>query len=146
MPGMTANVQFLVAEKNDVLAIPNIALRFRLPEENTEAQTLLRRERSRTAPRVGQRRTSRRGGSGTGGGEENRVRQVKVHVLKDGRAQPVEIQVGISDGSRTEVVGGLLALNDPVIIGMSSSATGQGQSGVANPFQPARPSRTFGFR
>jgi len=146
MPGMTANVQFLVAEKEDVLAIPNIALRFRPPEENSESQALLRRERGRSAPRVGQRRTSRRGGSGTGGGEGRLVRQVKVHVLKDGQARPVDIQVGITDGSKTEVVAGPLAANDAVIIGMSSSATGQGQTGVANPFQPARPSRTFGFR
>jgi hypothetical protein len=32
-----------------------------------------------------------------------------------------------------------------VIIGMSGSATAQGQSGVANPFQPQQP-RGFGFR
>ena len=28
-PGMTANVQFLVAQKEDALSIPNIALRFK---------------------------------------------------------------------------------------------------------------------
>ena len=37
-PGMTANVSIIVAEKKDVLKIPNAALRFRLPEkEKTKA-------------------------------------------------------------------------------------------------------------
>jgi HlyD family secretion protein len=142
-PGMTANVQFLVSEKEDVLTVPNMALRFRPPEDKNEAQDLLRQEQGRAAPRVGQRRTSR--GSGSGGGEGRRVRQVKIYVVKDGKAQPVEVQAGITDGSKTEVVAGALNENDLVIIGMSGSATAQAQSGVANPFQPQQP-RGFGFR
>jgi len=142
-PGMTANVQFLVSEKEDVLTIPNMALRFKPPEEKSEAQDLLRQEQGRAAPRVGQRRTSR--ASGGGGGEGTRVRQVKVYVMKDAKAQPVEVQVGITDGSKTEVVAGSINENDPVIIGMSSSAAAQAQGGVANPFQPQQP-RGFGFR
>jgi HlyD family secretion protein len=140
-PGMTANVQFLVSQKEDVLTIPNMALRFKPPEDKSEAQDLLRQEQSRVAPRPGQRRTSR--GGGTGGGGVTTVRQVKVYVMKGDKAQPVEVQVGITDGSKTEVVSGALNENDPVIIGMSTSA--QAQSGVANPFQPQQ-QRGFGFR
>jgi HlyD family secretion protein len=140
-PGMTANVQFLVSQKEDVLTIPNMALRFKPPEDKSEAQDLLRQEQSRVAPRPGQRRTSR--GGGTGGGGVITARQVKVYVMKGDKAQPVEVQVGITDGSKTEVVGGPLNENDLVIIGMSSSA--QAQSGVANPFQPQQ-QRGFGFR
>jgi HlyD family secretion protein len=142
-PGMTANVQFLVSEKEDVLTVPNMALRFRLPEDKNEAQDLLRQEQGRVAPRVGQRRTSR--GSGSGGGEGRRVRQVKIYVVRDDKAEPVEMQAGITDGSKTEVIAGALKENDLVIIGMSGSATAQTQSGVANPFQPQQP-RGFGFR
>jgi HlyD family secretion protein len=142
-PGMTANVQFLVSEKEDVLTVPNMALRFRPPEDKNEAQDLLRQEQGRAAPRVGQRRTSR--GGGGGGGEGRRVRQVKIYVVKNGTAQPVDVQAGITDGSKTEVIAGALNENDAVIIGMSSSATGQAQSGVANPFQPQQP-RGFGLR
>jgi len=132
-PGMTANVQFLVAQKEDALTIPNVALRFRPPEDKDAAQELLRQEQGRAAPRVGQRQT-RRAGSG-GAGEGRRVRQVKIYMLKDGKAQPVDVQVGITDGSKTEIIAGSLNENDPVIIGMSSSANGQAQSGVVNPFQ-----------
>jgi len=140
-PGMTANVQFLVSEKEDALTVPNMALRFKPPEEKNEAQELLRQEQSRAAPQVGARRTSR---SGAGGGAEaRRVRLVKIYVLKDGKAQPLEVQLGITDGSKTEVVSGKLAENDPVIIGMASGASASTQ-GVANPFQPAGP--RFGVR
>jgi len=140
-PGMTANVQFLVSQKEDVLSIPNMAMRFKPPEEKNEAEELLRQERSRTAPRPGARRTSRSGGGG--GAEARRVREVRIYLLQDDKAQPVEVQLGISDGSKTEVVSGDVKENDPVIIGMASGA--QGQTGVANPFQPSG-RRLFGFR
>jgi HlyD family secretion protein len=140
-PGMTANVQFLVSEKEDVLTIPNMALRFKPPEEKNEAQDALRQERSRAAPRVGARRTSRPGRSGGG---VRPVRDVKIYVLKGARAQPVDVQLGITDGSKSEVISGPIDENDLVIIGMSSSASAQGQAGVTNPFQPVRP--RVGFR
>jgi HlyD family secretion protein len=142
-PGMTANVQFLVSRKEDVLTIPNMAMRFKPPEEKEEAQELLRREQSRTAPKVGEKRTSRQSaarGSGAAGGGTRRAR---IYLLRDDKAQPVEIQLGITDGSRTEVRSGDVKENDPVIIGMSS--TDSSGPAVANPFQP-QPSRGFGFR
>jgi HlyD family secretion protein len=141
-PGMTANVQFMVSRQEDVLAVPNMALRFKPPEYKDEAQDLLRQEQSRAAPKVGARRTSRSGGSGGGGRGERRVR---IYVLRDARVHPVEVELGITDGSKTEVRGGELKENDAVVIGMSSAAGSQGQTGVANPFQPSQP-RGVGFR
>jgi len=141
-PGMTANVQFLVAQREDALSIPNIALRFRPPEEKDEAQVLLTKAQGQTAPRVRQRQTRRVGNSGSGGGGARRVRQVKVYMLKEGKAQAVDVQVGITDGSKTEIIAGLNE-NDPVIIGQSSGASATTQGAVANPFQPQMPR---GFR
>jgi HlyD family secretion protein len=144
-PGMTANVQFLVSRQEDVLTIPNMAMRFRPPDQKDEAQDLLRQERSRAAKPVGTRRTSRAAGVGGGGGRGRSNRSVTVYVLKDNRAQPVEIQLGITDGSRTEVRGGELNEKDPLIIATSSAATA-GQSGVVNPFQPQQQRGPGGFR
>jgi hypothetical protein len=62
------------------------------------------------------------------------ARRARVYALRDGKAQPLEVQLGITDGSRTEVLGGDLQEDDQVIIGMSSSAASS--TGVANPFQP----------
>ena len=138
-PGMTANVQFLVSRQEDVLAIPNMAMRFKPPNEKDEAQELLRQEQSRAAPRVGARRTSR---SGQGGGAGRGPRRLRIYVLRDSKAQPVEVELGITDGSKTELKGGEVKENDVVIIGMASGAASQSQPGIANPFQPSRP----GFR
>jgi HlyD family secretion protein len=135
-PGMTANVQFLVSRQENVLTIPNMAMRFKPPDQKDEAEDLLRQERSRVAKPVGTRRTSRAAGAGGGGGGGRGNRSVTVYVLKDNKAQLVEIQLGITDGSRTEVRPGALKENDPVIIAASSAGATSGQSGVANPFQP----------
>ena len=143
-PGMTANVQFLVSRKEDVLTIPNMALRFKPPEEKEEAQELLRREQTRTAPKVGERRTSRQSVAGGGGAAGRGTRRVRIYVLREDKAQPIEVQLGITDGSKTEVTSADLRENDPVIIGMSSGAS-SANPGVANPFQPSQP-RGFGFR
>jgi HlyD family secretion protein len=139
-PGMTANVQFLVSRKEDVLAIPNMAIRFKPPDVKDEAQELLRQEQGRAAPRVGARRTSRSGG----GGGPTRERRVKIYVLRNSKAHPVEVQLGITDGSKSEVRDGELNENDAVIIGMASGANNSNQSGVANPFQPPQQPRGFG--
>jgi HlyD family secretion protein len=133
-PGMTANVQFLVSRRENVLTIPNMALRFKPSDQRDEAQELLRQEKSRAAAPVGTRRTSRAAGAGSGGGARGN-RRVTVYVMKANRAQPVEVQLGITDGSRTEVRDGDLRENDPLIIAASSTAPA-GQSGFANPFQP----------
>ena len=78
----------------------------------------------------------RSGGPGGGGAGRN-VRRLTIYVLKGGQAEPVEVQLGITDGSKTEVTGGEINENDSVIIGMTGGA--QTSSGVANPFQPRRP-------
>jgi HlyD family secretion protein len=118
-------------------------MRFKPPEEKEEAQELLRREQSRTAPKVGERRTSRQSAAGGSGAAGGGTRRARIYLLRDDKAQPVEIQLGITDGSRTEVRSGDVKENDPVIIGMSS-ADSSGPA-VANPFQPQR-SRGFGLR
>jgi HlyD family secretion protein len=141
-PGMTANVQFLVNRREDVLTIPNMALRFKPPDQKSEAQELLRQEQSRAAPTVGARKTSRSpGGAGGGGGRSGR--RISLYLLRNGKAEPVEVQLGITDGSKTEIREGEIKENDPVIIGVSSGA--QSQTGVVNPFQPSQP-RGIGFR
>ena len=142
-PGMTANVQFLVNRREDVLTIPNMAIRFKPPEQKDEAQELLRREQTRAAPTIGARKTSRSPGGGGGGGGRG-GRRITLYVLSAGKAEPVEVQLGITDGSKTEVRDGELKENDPVIIGLTSAGT-QSQTGVVNPFRPSQP-RGFGLQ
>ena len=138
-PGMTANVQFLVAQKED--ALDDSQYRAAFPSaggERTKPRSYCARSRD------GPRRESVNGkpaaaaAAAAAAAKARRVRQVKVYMLKDGKAQPVDVQVGITDGSKTEIIAGLNE-NDPVIIGMSSGASAQAQSGVVSPFQPQVP-------
>jgi len=66
-------------------------------------------------------------------------RRVTIYLLKDNKAQPVEVQLGITDGTRSEVLGEVVNENDLVVIGMSSATASAAQPGVANPFQPQQP-------
>ncbi len=87
-PGMTANVTFEVAKSENVLRIPNAALRF---DPNP-------REASNGRPRQGKRR-----------------RAPSVYILKEGRPFKVELEIGLSDGTMSELKGTALAEDDAVI-------------------------------
>lgn len=121
-PGMTANVTFVYAEKDDVLRVPNAALRFRPPPN------LL-------AGGAGGARQARNG-AGEGGGSARAPRRAEAPETPDQRSvwvlradQPVQVRIrtGISDGSQTEVVDGELQQGDAVI----TDAAGP-PSGMAN--------------
>ncbi len=123
-PGMTANVTFVYARADDVLRVPNAAMRFRLDPS------------AAGGPRAGaggpgggsgeDRRAEGRGGEGRGGGgEDGGVRrrrpelgpdQKRVWVLREGAPRPAVLEAGLSDGSFTEVKGGELAEGDQVIV------------------------------
>ena len=97
MPGMTAYVNVQVAQRKDVLTVPNAALRFR-PTESTEVV-----QRGKAPPRAS-------GHSGT------------VYVLEARKLRAVPVQTGISDGRVTEIVAGDLNAGDSVVIGVQAAA------------------------
>ncbi len=123
-PGMTANVSVIVAEHNDVLRIPNSALRFRPPDASTNS-----------APRAaggGGAPGSRPGGSSGGHPKGERRPARTVYVLKDAKLQQVQVKTGITDGIYTEITDGL-SENDKVV----TSATykqGSAAAQASNPF------------
>jgi HlyD family secretion protein len=90
LPGMTANVRIVVEERADALKVPNAALRWRPADAEAPADL--------PKPRARERRTT-------------------VYVLEDGRPRPVELKLGLNDGSSTEVLGGELAEGREVIVG-----------------------------
>lgn len=111
LPGMTAYVDVTVAEKNDVLRVPNAALRFRpaeAEEKTTEnpagglAQGLVRSALP-AGPGMGRpqaRDKARRGGdAGEGTGT--------VYVLEGDVLRAVVLKTGIADKRYTEVLEGL---------------------------------------
>jgi HlyD family secretion protein len=123
-PGMTANVNFVFANRDNVLRVPNGALRFR---PTPEALALAKGEPKQgakgddsgvgAAPGAEQRPSgSRPGGKGGAGRGDETPDRKSVWVLSEGMPNQVRIKIGASDGSKTEVVEGPLAESDLVIV------------------------------
>jgi HlyD family secretion protein len=136
-PGMTANVEFLVSRKEDVLKIPNAALRFRpLSERQPPAQVAAAGQAGGPGPEAGGGAGRRGGSPNAGQGSRNREggvnRQGTVYTIRDQKAIPVRVRLGISDGSYSEVVAGDLKAGDQIILSMASQTS-------------STPRRFFGF-
>jgi len=131
-PGMTANVEFLVSRKGDVLRIPNVAIRFKPPSEKQDAQELLRQANRSGGGGRGSRGRAASGRPRSGDGKDGRW--VRIYVLKDLQPQPVRVRLGITDGSYTEVIEGEIEGGQQIILAMSDSAESNRRSGVSNPF------------
>jgi HlyD family secretion protein len=145
-PGMTANVNFIFANRDSVLRVPNGALRFR---PSPEALAMAKGDPNRAgggddsavgsgAPDPASRGGGRPGGPRAGGlGKTDDAPDRKsVWVLAQGVPNQARIQIGASDGSRTEVLEGPLAEGDMVII--DATVTGVA-SKPGLPGMPARP-------
>ncbi len=109
LPGMTANVRVVTAQKDNVLKVPNAALRFRPPTAGKE-------EKSAAAgrqPGMGQGNKGGKGSTGSG----------KVWILgTDGLPAAIELKAGINDGNQTEVLEGALQETQQVIVGVATVA------------------------
>jgi HlyD family secretion protein len=123
LPGMTARVEFLVKTADDVLKVPNAALRFQPEGATAEVQPASSR------PRVAGQ-TTRRGRQDAGG---TRQRPGTLYVLDaNGKPQAMRVLTGITDGTSTEVRGKDLQPEMKVILG-TTRATAQ-TSGASGPF------------
>ena len=107
-PGMTANLRIIVAQREDVLTIPNAALRFRLPG----------------------------GGAGIAKSKSERIVYL-IRDEGSGQPQLVGIKTGISDGSLTEVTEGLKA-GDRVITGFRPMTSNSAEEAAPLKLQQAQ--------
>src|SRR6266508_3394701 len=117
LPGMTANVRIVTDQKADVLRVPNSALRFRP---------------SGVEDRQGPRPAGPGGPGGPGGASGQRVGGLTGRVWTPGaggKPQPVPVQLGVSDGSSTEVLSGI-SEGQEVIVGLSGSGDRPSQPGT----------------
>jgi len=138
-PGMTATVTIVTAKKDDVLAVPNAALRFKPPASALPSASASASARG-PWPRPDGSGRARGGPPGSGGDETERK---TAYRLAGTTPVPVRLTTGITDGSYTELLGQTLHDGDAVIVegppgdgGTSSPGSGQGQgqrSGGTNP-------------
>ncbi|MFO0706951.1 MAG: efflux RND transporter periplasmic adaptor subunit [Nitrospira sp.] len=119
-PGMTANVSIVVAQRDNVLKVPNAALRFTPPKTERAEGGAPEGKPAKAEGRSG-------GGRGAGGGESGGSTRRVWKQDEAGELVSVAVQTGISDGVSTEIVGGQIGEQDAVIVGLDvarSSRTG----------------------
>jgi HlyD family secretion protein len=150
LPGMTATVDFVIQEAEDVLKVSNAALRFR-PTEEMLAQVRDRRGdtaqaeggdgRSRGARGSGAQGAGgpRTGSPGTmGAGTRSRAASdssASLWILDGrGRLRIERVRTGLTDGQFTEIRGTAIQEGMEVIAGV----TGSDEEGAKNPFQAQR--------
>jgi len=131
-PGMTATVTIVFAEKEDVVAIANAALRFRPPPEVASAiapDPAASAAGSAVAPAGSTGRRNRPPGEKAGSRESSKH---TVYVLRGGNPEAVSIVTGLSDGTVTEVIRGLNAGDQVVLdVTISGKPAGSGTPGAA---------------
>jgi HlyD family secretion protein len=115
-PGMTASVSIEIARADDVLRVPAAALRFRPASDATHEASDTRTTSGTTgAPR--EARAPRTGNTR------------RVFVYADGGMQPHRVEIGLSNGTMTAVIGGDLTEGAEVV----TSAGDTKQSAAAAP-------------
>lgn len=88
LPGMTANINFVVNQKDNVLRVPNAALRYQ--PKDIESSENSKQTKS--------------------------ANQSVVYLLPENRPVPVNVSIGITDGNFTEIINGEIKAGDKVII------------------------------
>jgi HlyD family secretion protein len=99
-PGMTASVTFSYATREMALRVPNAALRFK-----PDAATLRAMNDGQGSP-----------------ARQSKPDERVLWILQQGKAEPVSVRVGISDGTSTEIVEGDIHESSAVVVEAAISA------------------------
>jgi HlyD family secretion protein len=128
LPYLTANAQFELARRDQVLLVPNGALRWQpKPEQMVAAAAGAKPAKARQGAGKESDATA---GTGT------------VWALDGEQVRPVAVRTGITDGIVTEISGAGVTEGLTVVIGEKSASKAEAPaSGTVNPFTPKMPSR-----
>lgn len=105
LPGMTANVRIITDRRSDVLKVANAALRFRPQGAAPSAATGQRRKQDAAAP------------DSSGG------RPARIYTLEDGKPKALDVRLGLTDGTTTEVKSPQMQEGMEIITGSTQSAS-----------------------
>ena len=129
LPYLTANVKFIVGERRNVFLVPNAALRW-LPQP----EQIVREFRGKTKTGPG-REAPPADSSSPEAGKERQARGV-VWIPQGAQVWPIKVNLGLTDGTLTEVESAELKEGTQVVMGeMEKQQAGKPSSG-ASPFTP----------
>jgi HlyD family secretion protein len=134
-PGMTANVKILVARRENAVLVPNAAFRVRMDAAASGGAAGQRTSGRPAQPGVGSplappMMAPGRPAEGSGRQVTPGSRQ-RVWLLQDGKPAERPVQIGLSDGQKTEILEGL-SEGDKVIVGLGAAPQG-GTTGPTSP-------------
>jgi HlyD family secretion protein len=131
-PYLTANVTFIVGESKDVLLVPNAALRWMPTEEQVVAEfrgTPKKAKKAKGSKALSEVKPA------VNGAKDEKAPSL-VWVPQGALVRPVQVTLGMSDGSLTEVSSPELKAGTPLVVGeMDSQPAGKPAPG-GSPFTP----------
>jgi len=143
-PGMTATVTVEVAREDNVLRIPNSALRFQPTDDLFLAlgQTAPELRAGAVPATPGGARQTTGGGRGAtqgrgalpSGGKDGAAR-ARVWVFSEGQLEAATVRTGITDGTTTAILGGDLEEGSYVVTGVTTAPLAAAQT-TASPLLP----------
>jgi HlyD family secretion protein len=145
-PGMTATVSVTTARLENVLRVPNAALRYRPSSESASNGNGRRRALDAGVESPG---PSSGGDGGVGSEREyNTARMGRVYVLRDGQPTPVRVRIIATDGTNTavesrELQEGTEVVTDEVNDSASAAAPSGGAGGSGSRSGGSRGPRMF---
>ena len=124
LPGMTATVSIITGKAENVLMIPNAALRFTPQLSQEEMRKIFEEMRSKMMAKREEKNSEKRQGGESDSGRNIHGRQSsRVWVLDEkGKLIMVMIKTGVSNESMTELIRGDLKEGQMVLIGTSSTS------------------------
>jgi HlyD family secretion protein len=109
LPGMTANVRVVTDTFEDVLKVPNAAIRFRPPQSSDD--------------KPGKSKRGEGDKSGRGNGRPDPTSST-IYVLKNGELKAIPVKTGASDGKMVQVTGEGVTEGMEVVTGIKGEGGG----------------------
>ena len=140
LPYLSANVQFELNRRSDVLLVPAAALQWKPLREQIAPQF----QETLTANSTGNHKSddTRSGLSKTEGARSDAAQQGILWIPDGKQVRPLRVRLGLTDGGMTEVEGEHLAVGLQIVSGQLDQ-TAQ-RSDTNNPFAPKIPRRGTG--
>lgn len=126
LPYLTANVQFEVHRRQNVLLVPSAALRWTPSVEQVDPEY-------RNGPIQGQAPPASLPQEPSSEPNGNKTERGLIYIVSGEYVRPIAIEIGLSDGVHTEVSGPNLEEGMKVVTGVQTSTV---STGTSNPFAP----------